>query len=411
VLGRPGPAQGRRQHRLHQRGPAQFGDEQPLRVPDQPVRLARPDLPRRQQEARIGRRPQEELQLPLGAVAGLVVGIVRGRLTQGADFGQPETRPAVDDSGIGGLGDLVPLRDGAGQDTELVQRKLEAGIAAPQSGQPRPGRTPAPAQLDGRIGPCQPVPDRRVGQGVEGIGDERARRGPGARRALFGPPDRRHRRDQRVERDEIHALEHRAPPGLRRIAPAEKRRQHPPAPHQLRGQAGHRPQVGDRSAVRGRVVEVVELGGVHEQRRHRPRPQRRHPPSTFRRRLGGSERPVRQRGQQQRRRRRLAGVQRGQLRAGDRERVREREVRRPARRAGRASVVLRPEQQTPARGPQGVHRGQGLGLLRPIRVPRRSSHGGPRRSPPAPADHARGLPASPEHEKDHEGQSNRKWAK
>lgn len=70
---------------------------------------------------------------------------------------------------------------------------------APRTATPLP--RPASVQVDGRLRARWPVPDRAVNQGVQGNSDKRPRRGPGERRDLFDPPDRRHGSDQSVVRE------------------------------------------------------------------------------------------------------------------------------------------------------------------------------------------------------------------
>ena len=159
-VGGPGLAQRRGERRKHQGRPAQLGEQQLLRVGDQPLRAARPDLCGRHQQARVGAALEQELQHPAGAVAGLVEQVVAGvaRVVQRADLRQPEARPRL--PGRAGA-ERVPLGDGVGERRQLGGRDpLVAADAAvgrderrePGLGGRKPSRRAAAArreQVDG----------------------------------------------------------------------------------------------------------------------------------------------------------------------------------------------------------------------------------------------------------------------
>lgn len=176
MLGGPGPAQGGRQHRLHDRGPAQFGDKQSPRAPE-PGRSPRSTRSARPMAARSDR--------PWRAGGTAVATWCRRR--------SDRPRPAA---------------------------------ASPPSN--AANDSPAAARVDQRVRARHPVPDRRVDPGIEAVGDERAatpgqaaRSARPTRPAAWPRPARRTRRSPRLEGP--------APLGLRRVAPAAEPRQDPPA--------------------------------------------------------------------------------------------------------------------------------------------------------------------------------------
>ncbi len=110
----PGRAQRGGEIGHHERGPAQLGEQQLLRIRDQAFGAPVPHLRGGHEQARIGRGLEEELQDPVGAVAGLVLQVVAGvgRVVQRADLGEPEARPPFAGRA---RADLVPLAQRVGE--------------------------------------------------------------------------------------------------------------------------------------------------------------------------------------------------------------------------------------------------------------------------------------------------------
>ena len=167
----------------------------------------------------------------------------------------------------GQLGDLVLV---------LRRQHLEAGIGRGQGqhvsfGHRKARRGAAPPRGQQRGG--QPGPRGGVGQAIEGAAQQRSRRLPARR-----PARRGHRRGQIMGPLRVGAAEHGAPPGRVSLALVREHGQHPAARGQVRGEAGHRGQVGQRPA-RGR--DVIGLAGTaeHGERGGGPEREHRHPPA------------------------------------------------------------------------------------------------------------------------------------
>ena len=147
---RAGAAQRGGERRVDPRGPAELGEQHLLRPGDQPVRGAGPDALGGDEQARVGRGLQQELQAPAGAVAGVVLAVV-----ERADLGEPEDGPRR----AGGFGaERVPVAQGLGQ-------RVRVGC--------RPGSRPSGEVEGGEPGVEAPV--RPAGRAA------RRRRGPGGR--------------------------------------------------------------------------------------------------------------------------------------------------------------------------------------------------------------------------------------
>ncbi len=282
---RAGPAQRRDQRRQHLRRPPQLGQQQLLRAVDQPLRGAGPHVVGVELQARVLGGAQRELQLPAGAVAGLVlrVRIRIRRVVQRAHLGEPEHRARR----AGWLGaDLVPPGQRVGQLAGRLGVPGDRSVLAGQRGQPRlgvrRGRAGAPGrdQLQRFGGVREPLPDGRVGEhgqrGVDELARVVSRDVPGP--ALLGPPDRRQRLHQRRAGHLVEPLHDRTPPGPGLRPGHVERRQHPPACDQLVGQAQHRRQVPHGVPVPHVRRRVEQLRRVHDHGRHAPRGERRRRP-------------------------------------------------------------------------------------------------------------------------------------
>ena len=354
----------------HAGGPPQLGEQQLLRIGQQPRGAAVPDLPCRHEQAQIGGGLEEELQDPVGAVAGLIVLIVAGigGVVQGAHLGQPEARPPC---ARRARADGIPLVEGVGELGQLALARLDPRVRCGERTQPRRDRgaatgPPRRRERDARAG--QPVAHRRVGEHRERIVHERLWIGTAlvAGRGLLGPPDRRQRLDERLDRHGIQPTDDRPPPRVGRARLADQRGQDAAAGGEIISELGEGAQVRHRGAVAGLFGGIGQLGDIDGQCGHRPRPQHRL----------GTRRPVRPRAHQLRRRDRaagtrreqqrerggLAGVQRRERRWIGRERVRPGRAQRARPRRGGAISVFGPQQHAAPRRPEGVNGEHGLRL-------------------------------------------------
>ena len=122
---RAGRAQGGREIGHDAGGAPELGEQQLLRIGEEPGGAAVPDLRGGHQQARIGGGLEEELQDPVGAVAGLVVRVVGGigRVVQRAHLGEPEARPP---RARRARADGVPLAQRVGELGQLALARLHA---------------------------------------------------------------------------------------------------------------------------------------------------------------------------------------------------------------------------------------------------------------------------------------------
>ena len=274
---RAGRAQGGREIGHDAGGAPELGEQQLLRIGEEAGGAAVPDLRGGHEQARIGGGLEEELQDPVGAVAGLVIRVVGGigRVVQRAHLGEPEARPP---RARRARADGIPLAQRFGELGQLALARLDPRVGRGERAQPRRDRGAAPRPTRRRHGDAragQPIAHRGVGEHGERIVHERLRIGAAlvARRGLLGPPDRRQRLDQRLDGHGVEPAHDRPPAGVRRARLAHQRGQHAAAGGEIIGQLDERAQVRHRSAVAGLLGGIGELGRVDGQRGHRPGPQ------------------------------------------------------------------------------------------------------------------------------------------
>ena len=214
------------------------------------------------------------------------------RLGSSADCSANSTRQGSA-SGVAGSASRKQVRTGPGRDHGAVPPRVElggqrgrfrlvlrrhhvdAGIGRGQGhhvpfGQRQAGRDAAAPRGQQRGG--QPGPRGRVGQGIQGAAEQRARGLPGG-----GPAGRGHGRGQVTGALRVGTAEHRPPPRRISVALGLEHGQHPAAGGQAGREPRHRGQVGQRPAGHGGVAgrAGADPSGFTQQRQRGARGRRR----------------------------------------------------------------------------------------------------------------------------------------